>query len=240
MFRFSVRSLLCCSALVAAGLGVGAAGLRTRLLEGAAVERMLRLGARVSHESGARFAPSVVAVTFDPARDARVAPSDLDELACFATAQSFSLKCLPLSDEHVSKWARLRHLEVLDLGNTAITDASMPVLGELPRLQALVLQGDRVGDRGVAALAATRSLQYLNLRETRVTNAGLAMLARMLALDEVCLSISSDGVTREGIESLRRARPKLRVTVSPWPMAPRMRCGTEVKDDPRRRLQKSQ
>jgi mono/diheme cytochrome c family protein len=70
----------------------------------------------------------------------------------------------------------------LDLGRTAVTDASFDTLAKFTHLRALHLEGTAVTGAGLAKLAPLAQLTYLNLSETKVTMPALAPLHSMTNL----------------------------------------------------------
>jgi mono/diheme cytochrome c family protein len=75
----------------------------------------------------------------------------------------------------------------VELGRTAVTDASFDTLTKFTHLRALHLEGTSVTGAGLAKLAPLTELTYLNLSETKVTQAALAPLQSMKNLRHVYL-----------------------------------------------------
>jgi len=94
----------------------------------------------------------------------------------------------------------------LDLARTAITDAAMKSLVQMPRLTRLDLRRTKVTDAGVASLAPLKHLTYINLFGTEVTDKGLASLATLKTLTNIYLFESK--VTDAGVAKLKAALPK--------------------------------
>jgi hypothetical protein len=63
--------------------------------------------------------------------------------------------------------------DLLELSDTAVTDAGLPHLAPLSRLEVLWLDGTAVTDAGMPALAPAKRLTAFNLQRTAVTEAGL-------------------------------------------------------------------
>jgi uncharacterized membrane protein len=74
-----------------------------------------------------------------------------------------------------------------NLARTAITDASLEVLGRFTHLRALHLEGTGITGSGLAKLRPLSRLTYLNLSETKVTPASLAPLKSMANLRHIYL-----------------------------------------------------
>jgi hypothetical protein len=72
----------------------------------------------------------------------------------------------------------------VELGRTAVTDASFDTLSRFTHLRALHLEGTAVTGAGLAKLATLSQLTYVNLSETKVTATALAPLQSMRKLDQ--------------------------------------------------------
>ena len=97
----------------------------------------------------------------------------------------------------------------LDLGGTAITDAALAVVAELPNLTRLHLNRTSIGDAAQTDVARLRELEYLNLYGTKITDAGLAKLKALESLRS--LYVWQTGVTDAGIAELTAALPRVTV-----------------------------
>lgn len=75
----------------------------------------------------------------------------------------------------------------LDLGRTAITDAGLKIVAQLPRLAQLDLRQTKITDAGLESLSGLKNLQTLNLVGTEVTDAGLQQIAAIKSLKTVYL-----------------------------------------------------
>jgi hypothetical protein len=78
--------------------------------------------------------------------------------------------------------------ETLILAETAITDAGLPVLTELPGLNDLNLRGTKVTDAGLVHVGRLAKLHSLELHETPVTGTGLIHLKGLPELNSIALS----------------------------------------------------
>jgi hypothetical protein len=101
-------------------------------------------------------------------------------------------------------------LSWLDLSRTAITDAGLQVLANMPNLQHLDLRATAVGDDGLKALAGLKKLETLGLYGTRVTDAGLKTLQGLPSLRR--LYVGGTPVTEPALAALRQAHTELRIT----------------------------
>jgi hypothetical protein len=80
----------------------------------------------------------------------------------------------PVTDAGVAHLRGLKSLTGLDLSNTQVTDAGLAHLGGLKSLTGLGLSNTKVTDAGLAHVRELKSLQSLDLSNTKVTDAGLA------------------------------------------------------------------
>ncbi len=118
----------------------------------------------------------------------------------------------PIDDEGLSALEGFTSLGRLQLGGTQITDSGIAHLATLSNLTMLDLHHTRVGDAGVLALFDLPRLMTLNLYETRVTDAGLADVAERINRGALqSLVVAGRGVTRDGVEELRKKLPRVSV-----------------------------
>ncbi len=114
------------------------------------------------------------------------------------------------TDEKVARLLPLKdHLAQLDLGRTAITDAALESIGQMPRLAELDLRQTQVTDAGLAALSNLKNLQSLNLYGTGISDAGIKHLVALKSLKEIYLWQSK--VTDAGLKELAAALPKTKI-----------------------------
>ena len=125
------------------------------------------------------------------------------------------LRALRLRDTRISdltlarKLASLRMLENLDLARTRVSNAGMDGLASLTSLRVLNLAYAELDDAGLGKLRALTQLETLNLDSTHVTDSSVAVLAGYSKLQT--LDLYHSVFTKEGVERLRAASPKLRV-----------------------------
>jgi Leucine-rich repeat (LRR) protein len=95
-----------------------------------------------------------------------------------------------MSDETVSAIAELQDLVTLKLGHSNISNHGVEILSRLGNVKKLSLAGCRtIGDPSVAAIKGWKSLQYLDLQDTAMTEAA--------------------------IDSIRLARPDMKILANP-------------------------
>jgi hypothetical protein len=95
--------------------------------------------------------------------------------------------------------AQFPDLEVLVLGNPALTDADVQRLRGLPKLRELSLMGAPIHDEALEVMKTLPSLRVLNVIGTKVTDAGLAHL-RGLTFEY--LGLKGTAITDDGLASL--------------------------------------
>ncbi|MHC4954957.1 MAG: c-type cytochrome domain-containing protein [Planctomycetota bacterium] len=115
------------------------------------------------------------------------------------------------SDKAVASLAGLRrHVAVLTLGATGITDRALIEIAKLPNLVRLDLQKTGITDAALKTLGKAKlpELRRLNLYGTAVTDAGLAALT-LPRLEKIYLWESK--ATEQGAAQLRERHPGLKV-----------------------------
>jgi penicillin V acylase-like amidase (Ntn superfamily) len=96
---------------------------------------------------------------------------------------------------------QLADVEVLNLGNPAVTDAHVRAIQGLPKLHSIGLMGASTGDAAIADLKRFPSLRVLNISATKVTDAGLAQLRDLTALEY--LGLKGTAITDAGLVHLK-------------------------------------
>ncbi len=193
--QFSLRSVLVTMGLAALAmslLGVPLFRLRQQI---AISERLQKAGARLTWEGvdgtvmdrlaeklfGEKAAVHVTEVVWDRVE---LSPSDLADL----------------------EW--LEHVQVIDLGWSAINDDGMVPMRGLRHLRYLNIDGATITDRGLGYLSGCRRLERLKAHGAPVTDAGLAHLVNLADLEN--LDLSSSRITGEHLEPLLQL-PALKV-----------------------------
>jgi hypothetical protein len=95
-----------------------------------------------------------------------------------------SLRDSKATDDDLKIFAKLPHVENLDLTNTRITGAGLEHLKGLTNLRVLGLWKTRVDDAGLKHIKGLTKMWLLSLDGTNVTDAGLAYLKSMTGLEE--------------------------------------------------------
>lgn len=171
-----------------------------------------------------------VAVRFDAANDAALlalakhpqvgAVQALDGTACTARGLT-ALQGLPnlrrltlnksrVGDKELALIAGCKHLRVLVLPESGLTDAGLAAATALTRLEHLDLSDNpRVTDKGVEHIKALERLEVLYLNKTGITDKGLFELAPLEGLRT--LNVAGTRVTADAAEKFPALMPNLRV-----------------------------
>jgi hypothetical protein len=108
--------------------------------------------------------------------------------------------------------SKLRHLEGINgvtLASTRITDAGLVSLASVEGLVLLKLDNTPITDTGLQHLKSCKTLRYLRLVNTRVTNDGLTNLKGCESLG--VLDVSGTRVSAAGMADLKKALPHLKI-----------------------------
>ena len=142
----------------------------------------------------------------------RVTSAGIAAVSACRQLKLLSLATTSVGDEGL-KALRGLPLVHMSLGHTAVTDAGMTELLQVPTLQELFLDDTRITDTGLATLARHPNLTFLILNGTEVTDEGLKELT---ALPLTILCLERTRVTREGLRAFAGKRG-LTITVSSPP-----------------------
>jgi tRNA A-37 threonylcarbamoyl transferase component Bud32 len=116
-----------------------------------------------------------------------------------------------VTDDGLVHLAALPKLQHLQMGGMRLTEEGMKHLGALTGLSGLLtLSKCGVTDAWLPYLQTLSKLQVLGLANNPVTDAGLASLKALPNLEE--LDLTGTKVTAEGVAALRKALPKCRIT----------------------------
>ena len=106
---------------------------------------------------------------------------------------------------------RLARPQAVILTNSPVSDVGLEHLTGLTNLSRLDLSLTELTDSGLAHLKGLTYLSHLDLMATQVTDAGLAHLNGLANISE--LDLSGTQVANVGAAELRRALPKLTITI---------------------------
>jgi hypothetical protein len=113
------------------------------------------------------------------------------------------------SDEVLAHVGNLGRLEELVLMDSPVTDSGLAHLSRSTKLKWLYLPGTRISDSGLAHLKGLTRLKHLSLMETAVTDAGLVHLCSLSALEG--LQVGDGQFTDAGVRELRVSLPSVRI-----------------------------
>lgn len=116
------------------------------------------------------------------------------------------------TDDKVAALLPLKeHIAQLDLGRTAITDAALKTVGQLPRLVTLDLRQTKITDAGLEGLSGLKKLRTINLFNTEISDAGVKSLTAIKSLKAIYLFQTK--ATEAGAKQLTAALPGAKVTL---------------------------
>lgn len=127
----------------------------------------------------------------------------------FEKATVVNLSETAITDAELSHLAKLNGVERLNLGETEITDAGLEHLERFTGLKALDLRGTEITGKGLERLANLTNLEYLYLAGTQVDDGDLHHLDGLSMLRH--LDVTETAVTVEGVEEMKRHLPDVEV-----------------------------
>jgi Leucine-rich repeat (LRR) protein len=127
----------------------------------------------------------------------------------FEKATVVNLSETAITDADLDHMAKLNGLERLNLGETEITDTSMEHLERLTDLKALDLSGTQITGKSLEHLANLTNLEYLYLAGTQVGDGDLHHLNGLSKLRH--LDVTGTSVTVKGGEEMKPRLPDVEV-----------------------------
>jgi hypothetical protein len=190
--------------------------------ESAAARRIEALGGDVTWVHGTvafvdmrtKSFPNDMAEALAPLSNLQSVSQWLDTPSDSAIARLKNLRRLPgirlggpgTTDATIVSLKKVKNLSCLELAVARITDSGLAHLAEFESLTTLKLNRVAISDAGLVHLKVLRNLKALDLSETAVTDAGLVQLRDMHNLETLRLYLCP-GITRKGVNSLRRTLP---------------------------------
>ena len=101
----------------------------------------------------------------------------------------------------------LKHLKILWLNNSGISDRALETVGRFRGLEELHLSNTRVTDAGLAHLAALKDLKILSLANSGISDAALPHLKRFDKLE--FLDVRGTRMAEQARRRLEDSLPKL-------------------------------
>lgn len=127
----------------------------------------------------------------------------------FEKATVVNLSETAITDADLAHLAKLNGLERLNLGETEITDAGLAPLERLTGLKALDLSRTQITGTGLEHLANLTKLEYLYLAGTQVDDGDLHHLNGLMMLRH--LDVGGTAVTTGRVEEMKRLIPGVEV-----------------------------
>lgn len=94
---------------------------------------------------------------------------------------------------------------ILEMSNPDVTDETLAVLRDLPRLKELSLDGSAVTDRGLAALSVLPALESLRVARTKITPEGVAAFLASPPPKLRQIDVSGNGIPSEILRAWKEA-----------------------------------
>ncbi len=96
-------------------------------------------------------------------------------------------------------------LAILEMSNPDVTDETLAVLRDLPRLKELSLDDSAVTDRGLAALSGLPALESLRVARTKITPEGVAAFLASPPPKLRQIDVSGNGIPAEILRAWKEA-----------------------------------
>ncbi len=161
----------------------------------------------------------VVQVDFDLIPGKQLDNRDLAALAPHLTnlpsLETLGLSSMALDDTGLASLEQITSLQSLWLNGFPLTDKGLEYIIRLKSLETLNLRWTEITDDGLVQLRALPNLRGLSLHSRRITRKSLPILASLPKLKEAVLCDSA--VNESDLQSLRREKPSLRITLSRTP-----------------------
>ena len=142
-------------------------------------------------------------VEFDTGRLA-----DISRLTALA---GLFLSRVAVSDGDLAGLGNVDSLQKISFSNCrGIGDATLVVVGQLPKLEELYVSGTSVTDEGFAHLSGLTGLRTLEIHDRQVTDAALEALSGLESLKR--LKVDQTQITADGVARLREALPNCTFT----------------------------
>jgi len=145
--------------------------------------------------------------------DAKLTDADFAMLGDAPTIESLSLKAAPLSAAAADHLTKLTSLWSLDLSGGSLAPGAAAKLGAVKTLRDLNLHKTNVTDADLVALDGLSKLENLYLTDTGVTDAAFKSISAHAELRT--LALNGTKVTANGVEGLKDALPKIKITWDP-------------------------
>lgn len=227
-FQFGIKHILIFMCICVLPLGYLSVRLRTYERYKTVIDRLAHLTPDVvwEYEKPVEFHSNV---TFD---NLLFRHKDFEVIGELDSLRAVSIMNAPtLSEKDFVELRSLRNLRMLRLLSTPFNDTALSKLDTLKELRCLEVEGTAITDDGLLALKNYPHLWKVDLSGTAITDKGLRQLAELASLEAVFLGPPySKGLSADGIQALRDARPDMTVTVGCEPGEPRYKSLLRNKD----------
>jgi hypothetical protein len=98
-------------------------------------------------------------------------------------------------------------IEILEMANPDVTDATLDLLAALPRLKELTLNDTQITDAGLAKLAALPALEILRVARTQITPDGVKAFLTTPPPQLSQLDVSGCGIPASTLRAWKNAAP---------------------------------
>ena len=98
-------------------------------------------------------------------------------------------------------------IEILEMANPDVTDATLDLLAALPRLKELTLNDAQITDAGLAKLAALPALEILRVARTQITPDGIKAFLTTPPPQLSQLDVSGNGIPTSTLRAWKNAAP---------------------------------
>jgi hypothetical protein len=179
-FRFSLRTLLVVTTLLALALGYFAAEYKAVRDRSRVIAALQRMGAFVAFDDQG--------------------PSESDGIKAWLGMLEVSIVAGINTDEAMELLVGMDKLRSVTVG-PGVTDSGLAHLQELTTIEELKIVSDEVTENGLQSVSLLKGLKRLTLSGRQITDDGLRHLAHLTMLES--LDISDAGVTDDGLMHLK-------------------------------------
>lgn len=144
--------------------------------------------------------------------DTEISNQGLRHLKTLPRLRKLDLTYCPINSRGLRHLQDMPSLESLVLDYTYTEDDGLEYLTSLEKLRHLSLYRTYVGDDGVECLRSLAGLRSLSLQCTRISVSGVYTLEDFSMLEFV--NLGGNDITKESVEGLARALPKLEIRVT--------------------------
>ncbi len=142
----------------------------------------------------------------------RPTSADWDAIQALGSVRELDFASINVTDEDLIRLPDCARLRVLDLSDAPITDKTLAVIGRLPDLRSLNIEGTHTSNDGLAFLKDQFGLEELMLRDDISADAGLIHLRNLRKLR----SLKFGRVSDQGLDAIRGNTPLETLSFAAW------------------------